>query len=261
MLEAALLLGIFAAEPQIAFDRAIFTSTIEYKHGDVILEGVLAQPEKDEGNEKRPGVLIVHEWWGRNDFVEKTAQELASLGYVAFALDMYGKGVLTDDPKEAAKLAGSLRGKPILRERARAGLDVLLKNKRVDPKRVAAIGYCFGGTTCLELAYDGAPLAGIVSFHGGLTNPKPEDSDRIKARLLVLHGADDPFVPKEQVAAFTDAVRAAKADWQLVAYGGAVHSFTNPKADNSIPGACYDEKAARRSWEHMKAFFAELFAK
>jgi len=230
---------------------------VEYRHGDVVLEGYLAYDDAFPG--KRPGVLVVHEWMGHNPYVRKRADQLAGLGYVAFALDMYGKGVRAKDAKEAAALAGKYKGdRPLMRARAGAGLDVLRKQARVDPSRLAAIGYCFGGTTALELARGGADLVSVVAFHGGLDTPTPGDARNIKGKVLALHGGDDPFVPMKQVEEFQEEMRKGGVDWQFVSYGGAVHSFTNPEAgsDNS-KGAAYNERADRRSWEAMKAFFAE----
>jgi dienelactone hydrolase len=231
---------------------------VEYKFADTQLEGYLAYD--DSFKDKRPGVLVVHEWWGLDDYIKMRANKLAGLGYVAFALDMYGKGIRTTDPGEAAKLSERLKGKPLMRQRARAGLEILRDNERVDPARIAAIGYCFGGTTVLELAYTGADIAGVVSFHGGLTVPASEDLSRIKARLLVCHGADDVFVSAETIAAFQDAMRKAGADWQMAFYGGAVHGFTNPAAGKAgIPGVAYNKHADERSWKLMQVFFEEIF--
>ncbi len=233
------------------------TEVVEYRHGDVVLEGYLAYDDAIPG--KRPGVLVVHEWMGHNPYVRKRAEQLAGLGYVAFALDMYGKGVRAKDAKEAAALAGKYKGdRPLMRARAGAGLDVLRKHARVDPSRLAAIGYCFGGTAALELARGGADLVSVVTFHGGLDTPTPGDARNIKGKVLALHGGDDPFVPMKQVEAFQEEMRKGGVDWQFVSYGGAVHSFTNPEAgsDNS-KGAAYNERADRRSWEAMKTFFAE----
>jgi dienelactone hydrolase len=173
---------------------------------------------------------------------------------------MYGKGVRPKDTKEAGAEAGKYKGnRPLMRTRIAAALDWLKKNPNVDTKRIAAIGYCFGGTTVLELARSGADIAGVVSFHGGLDSPTPADAKNIKCKVLVLHGADDPYVPAAEVAGFEDEMRKAGVDWTLISYGGAVHSFTNPDAgtDNS-KGAAYNERADRRSWEAMKTFFAEI---
>ena len=230
---------------------------VEYRHGDVVLEGYLAYDDLIRG--KRPGVLVAHEWNGHNQYVRKRAERLARLGYVAFALDMYGKGVRAKDAKEAAALAGIYKGdRTLMRARAAAGLDVLRRRPETDPTRLAAIGYCFGGTTVLELARSGADLVSVVSFHGGLDSPTPGDARNIKGKVLALHGGDDPFVPANQVEAFQEEMRKGGVDWQFVSYGGAVHSFTNPESgsDNS-KGLAYNERADRRSWKAMKTFFAE----
>ena len=233
------------------------TEVVEYRHGDVVLEGFLAYDDAAKG--KRPGVLVVHEWMGHNPYVRKRAEQLAKLGYVAFALDMYGKGVRPKDDKEAAALAGKYKGdRNLMRARAGAGLDVLRKRPEGNPGRLAAIGYCFGGTTVLEMARGGADLVAVVSFHGGLDTPTPEDAKNIKGKVLALHGGDDPFVPTKQVEAFQEEMRNGGVDWQFFTYGGAVHSFTNPDAGNdNSKGAAYNEKADRRSWEDMRVFFAE----
>ena len=243
----------------LAVHAGIKTEVIEYQHGDKTLEGYLAYD--DSVQEKRPGVLIVHEWWGHNPYVRKRAEQLAASGYVAFALDMYGKGVLAKNAQDAAALAGQFKSDPqLLRGRAGAGLAVLQKHPAVDPRRLAAIGYCFGGTVVLELARGGVDLAGVVSFHGGLKTQNPADAKTMKARVLVLHGADDPLVPESEVAAFAKEMRDAKVDWQMVSYGGAVHSFTNPDAGNDPKsGVAYDERADRRSFFAMLVFFNEIF--
>lgn len=167
----------------------LHTETVEYRHGDTVLIGYLAYDNAIKG--KRPSVLVVHEWWGNNAYSKRRAEELAGLGYVAFALDMYGKGIIAKDTKEARALAGIYRNdRGLMRERANAGLEILRKHDLTDTKRMAAIGYCFGGTTILELARSGAPLAGFVSFHGGLDTPDPKDAENIKGKVLVLHGGD-----------------------------------------------------------------------
>jgi len=240
-------------------EAAVRTRVIEYKQGNTLLEGYLAWDDAKAG--KRPGVLVVHEWTGLGPYVEKRAEMLAKLGYVAFAADIYGKGVRPSTPAEAATTAAIYKDdRALMRARARAGLDVLKGQKFVDQKRLAAIGYCFGGTTVLELARDGADLKGVVSFHGGLATPRPEDAKNIKAKILAMQGADDPFVKADEVAAFQQELRAAKVDWQFITYANAVHSFTNPDAGNdNSKGAAYNEKADKRSWEAMKQFFAEIF--
>jgi len=253
-----LILGLVLLWPVDA-QSELRTEMIEYKHGDAVLEGYLAYDNAIKG--KRPGVLVVHEWWGNNAYSKRRAEQLAKLGYVAFALDMYGKSITAKDPKEAGKLAGTYRNdRKLMRERANAGFEVLRKHELTDTKRIAAIGYCFGGTTILELARSGAPLAGFVSFHGGLDTPDPKDAASINGKVLVLHGGDDPYVTAEQMAAFQDEMRKGGVDWQVVIYGGAVHSFTNPESGNDkSKGLAYDEKADRRSWEAMNIFFAEIF--
>jgi dienelactone hydrolase len=243
-----------------AYSRAgLKTELIEYKHGEVILEGYLAYDDSIQG--KRPGVIVVHEWMGHNPYVRMRAERLAQMGYIAFAIDMYGKGVRARDAKEAAAMANIYRSdRRLMRTRANAALEVLKKHPLVDPGRNAAIGYCFGGTTVLEMARSGADLAGVVSFHGGLDNPNPSDAKNIKGKVLALHGGDDPFVPVEQVIRFEEEMRKGGVDWQLVTYGGAVHSFTNPEAGNDpSKGAAYNDKADRRSWEAMKGFLGEIF--
>lgn len=253
----ALVCGWLAAEVS---QGKIVTGTIDYEHEGTKLQGYVAYDDAKEG--KQPGVVIVHEWWGLNDFARQKAREVAELGYVAFALDMYGTGVVTDDPQEAGKLAGQFRQNPnLMRERTRAGYDVLAKHERVDAKRIAAIGFCFGGTTVLNMAYSGLPLAGVVSFHGGLTPPQSDDQGQIKARVLVLHGAADTHVPLEQVNEWQRAMGKTKADWQLIVYSDAKHSFTNPAADErGMEGVGYHKHAAERSWAHMKLFLKDAFA-
>ena len=235
------------------------TEVIGYKHGDAGLEGYLAYDDAVKG--KRPGVIVVHAWTGLDAYTKRRTGQLAKLGYVAFAIDMYGKGVKAKDAEEAARLAGIYRAdRRLMRSRANAGLEVLKKHTLTDAKRIAAIGYCFGGGVALELARSGADIAGVVSFHGNLDTPNPEDAKNIKGKVLILHGADDPIVPIDQVIAFQDGMRKANVDWQMVIYGGAVHAFTNPESgDDPSRGAAYNEKADLRSWEAMKMFFAEIF--
>ena len=243
----------------VSVQAALVTEVVDYMHGEAALEGYLAY---DDGTgAQRPGVVVVHEWTGLNPYVKMRAEQLAKLGYIAFAIDMYGKGVRAKDAKEAGTLSGIYtKDRQLMRSRAGAGLEVLKRHRLTDPKRVAAIGYCFGGTTVLEMARGGADLAGVVSFHGGLSTPDPGDAKNIKGKVLVLHGADDPVVPPDQVLSFQDEMRKAKVDWQMVNYGGAVHSFTNPGAGNDPSrGSAYDEKADKRSWEQMKTFFGEIF--
>lgn len=242
----------------ISAQAGVVGRAVQYTHEGTVLEGYLAYD--DSVMDKRPGILVVHEWWGLNDYVRSRVDKLAQLGYVAFALDMYGKGIWTTKPAEAKKLSGHLRGTPLLRQRAQAGLAILRNNSQVDPKRIAAIGYCFGGTTVLEIAYSGADLAGVVTFHGGLTAAKPEDLSRIKAKFLIFHGADDGFIPAAAIQAFQEGLNKAGSDWQMISFSGAVHSFTNPDADKvGIKGIAYNKAADERSWNYMQQFFEEIF--
>ncbi|MDD5255380.1 MAG: dienelactone hydrolase family protein [Candidatus Omnitrophica bacterium] len=235
------------------------TEAVEYMHGDVVLEGYCAYDDAVKG--KQPGVLVIHEWTGINDYIKKRVEQLASLGYVAFAADIYGKGIRPKDRAQASRQAGMYRAdRTLMRARAAAGLAELRKQKTVDAGRIAAIGYCFGGGTVLELARSGADIAGVVSFHGNLDTPHPEDAKQIKAKVLVLHGADDPNIPAEQISAFQDEMRNAGVNWQMVSYGNAVHSFTNPEAgDDPSKGAAYNKEADERSWKAMRTFFDEIF--
>ncbi|MGA8571747.1 MAG: dienelactone hydrolase family protein [Desulfobaccales bacterium] len=255
------LLMILALTSVAEVQAAMVTKTVEYRYDGTVFKGYLAYDDTTRG--RRPGVLVVHEWWGLNDFARQKAEQLASLGYVALAADMYGQGLVARDPQEAAKLAGELRGNPaLLQARAQAALKALAQTPEVDPRRLGAIGFCFGGTTVLELAYTGAEgLKGVVSFHGGLLAPTPVELKAIKAAILVLHGADDPHVSGESIAAFQEAMRKGGIDWQMVYFGGAVHAFTNPAAgSNKASGVAYDARAARRSWQYMRDFFKEIFA-
>ena len=240
---------------------ALRTQVVEYKQGNAVLEGYLAYDDAIQG--KRPGVLVVHEWTGLGPYVKQRAEQLAKLGYVAFAADIYGKGIRPKNPQEAGAQAGIYRAdRQLMRDRAKAGLMVLQKNALTDAQRVAAIGYCFGGGVVLEPARSGAPVAGVVSFHGNLDTPNAADAKNIKGRVLVLHGAEDPLVPVTQVEAFAKEMQSAKADWELVAYGGAVHSFSNPTSGNdNSKGIAYNEKADKRSFAAMQQFFAEIFGK
>lgn len=239
---------------------AIKTETVEYKEGDTTLEGVLIYD--DSIVHKRPGILIAHQWKGLSDYEKKRGEMLAQLGYVVFAADIYGQGIHPKDTKEASQFAGKYKSdRPLLRKRIQAAFDQLKKSRLVDARKIGAIGYCFGGTTVLELARSGADVHGVVSFHGGLITPTPEDAKNIQGKVLALHGADDPHVPPAEVQAFEEEMRKAKVDWQLVSYGNAVHSFTDWNAghDNS-KGSAYNQKADQRSWEDMKDFFAEIFS-
>lgn len=240
-------------------EAAVRTQPVEYRHGDAILEGYLAYD--DATTDKRPGVLVVHEWRGLNDYAKRRAEQLAALGYVAFAIDMYGKGVYAKDHEEAAKLSGIYRvNRTLMRERAKVGLNVLEHHPLTDPERLGAIGYCFGGTTVLELARSGEPFQGVVSFHGALDTPHPEQAKQIRGKVLVLHGADDPFVTRQQVDAFKQEMDNAGVNYRLIVYPGAVHSFTVPDAgDDPSKGMAYHADADQQSWQAMRTLFSNVF--
>jgi dienelactone hydrolase len=254
-------LSVFAAA--FAAQARVVTKVVPYEQGGVKLEGFLAYDDEKTAVGKLPGVLVVHEWWGLNDYAKHRAVMLAQLGYVAFAVDMYGAGVSTTDAGEAGKLSGQFYGKPLMAERARAGFDQLLATGLVDETKVAAIGYCFGGAVCQALAYSGAPLVGIVSFHGLLV-PAPAGAPN-KAKFLICHGALDPFSKPEAIAAFKKSMDDGGFDYQFISYSSARHAFTNPGVDelarkNGLGAAVgYNATAARRSWQQMRAFFDELF--
>jgi dienelactone hydrolase len=236
------------------------TRNIEYKHGSDLLEGFLAFD--DANADRRPGILLFPEWYGVAEHAKARAKMLAELGYVAFAADMYGKGVRPTQFDDCAREAGKYqRDRQLMRGRGRAGLDVLRSLSEVNPNKLAGIGYCVGGTLVLELARDGAELSGVVTFHAALNTPRPEDAKNIKGKVLVLHGADDPLVPDAEVLAFEKEMRDAKVDWQLISYGNTVHSFTNwdLASDHSKPAA-FNVKSDARSWTAMRAFFEEIFA-
>jgi len=233
--------------------------SVTYSDGKTKLEGYLIKDS--ELKSKAPGVLVVHDWLGLTEKTKQKGRELAKLGYVVFAADIYGQGVRPTDPKAAGAEAGKYKSdRKLFRRRLNLALEELEKSKGVDRARVAAIGYCFGGTGVIELARSGAKLKGVVSFHGGLDSPEPSLGAKIKTSILALHGADDPFVPENDLAAFEAEMRNHKIDWQLVKFGGAVHSFTDKTAGtDNAKGAAYNEVADKRSWQMMKDFLAERF--
>lgn len=230
---------------------------LDYQGGDTALKGYLYYD--DASDEKRPGVLVVHEWWGLNDYAKQRARALAELGYVALALDMYGEGKTTEHPQTAGEWAGAVTAE-LGRERFAAAHALLRDHALTDDGKIGAIGYCFGGGVVLRAAKSGADLRGVVSFHGSLP-PEPVEPGTIKASILVCHGADDSFTSAEQVQAFQQSLKNAGADWQFITYGGAKHSFTSKAADTrGIPALAYNAKADRRSWAAMRSFFDEIFA-
>jgi dienelactone hydrolase len=250
----------------VSASAKIVSKPVAYEQGGTKLEGVLVYDDaKVSAARKAPGVVVFPEWWGLNDYPKQRAQQLAELGYVAFAADMFGAGVVTTNAQKAGELAGQFYGKPLMADRARAGLDQLLASGLVDNTKVAAIGYCFGGAVVQALAYTGAPLAGIVSFHGSLIPAPTDAAAKNKAKFLICHGAADGFIAKADLEAFTQSMNAGKFDYQFISYAGAVHAFTNPGADKTakeagLQGIGYNAAADHRSWQHMKDFFAEIFA-
>jgi dienelactone hydrolase len=242
------------------------TKVIEYKHGEVVLEGLLAWDDAVASEKTpQPGIVVCPEWWGNNDYARGRAKKLAELGFVAFSIDVYGKGKLTTDAGQASKWAGELYGSvELMRGRAKAGLEVLTSQVQVDKTRLAAIGYCMGGTVALELARTGADLDAVVAFHAGKLTAlgEAQTNARIKGAVLACHGQADTFVSADELRAFHEQMSDAKLYYQFVSYPGAVHAFTNPNAGKfGVPGVDYNEAADRRSWEHMKAWFADAFAR
>jgi dienelactone hydrolase len=242
----------------------IIGKNVEYTAGGVTLKGYLAYDSKIKG--KVPGILVVHEWWGLNDYARKRAKMLAELGYTALAVDMYGEGKQATHPDEAGKFSSEvMKNFDTAKARFLAGEDFLKKQPTVDPDRIAAVGYCFGGGVVLNMARQGADLKGVASFHGMLGAVKPAEPGMIKARLLVLHGGDDKFTTPEQIEAFKQEMKNAGADFQFIVYPGAMHGFTNPDATAygkkfNIPLA-YNKKADKESWDEMKKFFGEILKK
>lgn len=244
-----------------ATQAAVVTQEIDYKANGTLMKGYLAYDDKIKG--KRPGVLVVHEWWGLNDYARKRARMLAELGYTALALDMYGDGKQAHHPEEANKFSSELmKNHDAAMARFTAAYKVLADQPTVDPQRIAAIGYCLGGTVVLEMARSGADLKGVVSFHGNLATSHPAQPGAVKAKALVLTGGADPFVPPQQIEQFKQEMAAAGVDYRLIVYPDAKHSFTNPGADQfgkefNIPLA-YNKAADEASWKEMQDFFKQV---
>ncbi len=258
MVFAVLAVGFTSAEAKVV------GKAVDYKAQGVVMKGYLAYDDAVKG--KRPGVLVVHEWWGHNEYARTRARMLAELGYTALAVDMYGKGKQAMHPDDAKKFSSeTMKNFDVAKARFEAALNYLKKQPTVDPERTAAVGYCFGGGVALNMAREGVDLKGVASFHGSLGAVKPAEPGKIKAKIRVYTGADDKFVPDEAVQAFMDEMTAAKADFQVTAYRGAIHSFTNPEATElgkkfNLPLA-YNADADRGSWEDMQKFFEEIFKK
>jgi dienelactone hydrolase len=250
-----------AAGTALPAGAEVRSETVEYRHDEVRLQGQLFWD--DQLTERLPAVLVVHEWWGLNDSIRDKARQLAEMGYVALAADMYGEGRATEHPGEAKEWMGLItENVDLWRGRAQAGLELLKQRKEVDPSRMAAIGFCFGGATVMQLAYGGADLKGVVSFHGSLPAPSQEVKGPIGPSVLAFHGSADSFVPPETVREFQDGLERVEADWHFVSFGGARHGFSIPEAEaRGMENIQHDPKAARRSWKYMKVFFEEIFAK
>lgn len=252
------LVGQAFAQPKIE------GSNVRYSAGGVEMIGYLAYDAAIQG--QRPAVLVVHEWWGLNDYARMRARLLAECGYTALALDMYGGDRVAAHPEDAKKFSSALmKNFDLAKARFLAGMDLLKKQPTVDPTRVAAIGYCFGGGIVLNMARQGVDLKGVASFHGNLTPVKPAQPGAVKARVLVLHGGDDKFSTPEQIETFKKEMTGAGADFRFITYPGALHSFTNPEADAlgkkfTMPIA-YNAQADRQSWDELKKFLKEIFGK
>ena len=232
---------------------------ITYEDGGDKFTGYVYWDDAVEG--KRPGVMVVHEWWGLNEYVKSRAEQLAELGYVAFAVDMYGGDKVTTHPEQAKEwMTATVSNQDDWRRRALKGIEELSSLAMTDSSRLAAIGYCFGGSTVMQLAYAGADLDAVVSFHGSLPLPNEGEATNIKGRVLIEHGNADPFVPVETVEGFKAAMKEGEVDFVFNGYDGAVHSFTNPDADSfGLDGASYDEAADKASWRSMLQTFDEVF--
>ncbi|MBV9888589.1 MAG: dienelactone hydrolase family protein [Acidobacteria bacterium] len=234
----------------------IATKQVAHKDADTNLNGIFFWDESH--STKRPGILVVHGGAGLDDHAKNRARRFAELGYIAFACDMYGEGVAGSRGRIMARI-NELRVEPDrLPRRANAGIDVLRSHPLTDG-RIAAVGYCFGGMTVLELARSGAPISGVISVHGSLDTKRPASPDGIQAKILILHGALDPHVPLTQVTAFADEMKSANADWQLVIYGQAMHGFTHEDKWN-VPGVAYHAPSDTRSWRAIESFLTEIFA-
>ncbi len=255
------ILMVLITHPSFA---AIKGEEVQYTWEGVTLSGYLAY--NDATTDRRPGILVVHEWWGHNEYARTRARMLAELGYTALAVDMYGNGKQAAHPEDAGKFAGELFANiPVAKGRFLAALDFLKKQETVDSENVGAIGYCFGGGVVLAMARMGVDVKGVVSFHGSLSTPSPSKEGDVKARVLVCHGAADNFVPQEDILAIKKEMRDAKVDFTFKSYPKAKHSFTNPDADEYAKkfnlGVAYNAKADKASWNDMKAFFKKTFAK
>ncbi|RJQ52529.1 MAG: dienelactone hydrolase family protein [Nitrospiraceae bacterium] len=258
----AVFISMMFAAGQSTADTKVQGVEVDYRDGGVIMKGYFAFDENIKG--KRPGVLVVHEWWGHNEYARKRARMLAEIGYAALSVDMYGDGKQAMHPDDAGKFSSELmKNFDVAKARFMAAMDFLKKQPAVDPARIAAIGYCFGGGVVLNMARQGADLKGVASFHGGLKAVQPATAGKVRAKVLVLHGADDKMITPEQIEAFKQEMKAAGADFKFISYPGAMHSFTNPDADAygkkfNLPLA-YNADADEKSWKELKKFLKRIF--
>jgi dienelactone hydrolase len=259
------LVASFALTSAIALSTNSLAKTqervVEYKAGAQTFEGFVAMPSPIQKSKKLPGVLIVHNWMGVTEETKSKAREFAKLGYVAFAADIYGKGVRPSNMDEAAKQATLYKtDRKLFRERLNLGLQQLQALPEVNANKIAAAGYCFGGTGALELARSGAKIKGAISFHGGLDSPEPTLGKNIQAQVIAFHGADDPYVPEKDLVAFETEMKSNKVDYQLIKFGNTVHSFTEKAAGNDpSKGAAYQAQSDQRSWSMTREFLQQLF--
>lgn len=248
--------------PLMGFSQhSLFEENVIYKDNGTTLEGFMVYDKAISG--PRPAVIVTHEWTGINENVKEKCRKLAALGYVAFAADVYGKGVRPEGPEAAGKESSKYKNdRPLLRRRMNAAYMHVITIPQANPQKIAVTGYCFGGTAAIELARSGAPIKGVVSFHGGLSHPDPSTAENIQCDILICHGAEDPSVPDEEVKEFTSSLDEAGVDYTFIAYSDAVHSFTNPSAgDDPSKGNAYNKRADEQSWEHMKLFLEEVYNK
>ena len=256
-----LFLSLFVLLPFIV-QAEVITKEVDYSDGETKMKGYIAYDDSVKG--KRPGIIVVHEWWGHNDYAKRRARMLAKLGYSAIALDMYGNGKTASHPKDAGMFSGEVKkNMNVAEKRFMAAYKLLQEQDNIAKDKIAAIGYCFGGGIVLEMARRGVDLDGVVSFHGSLGTKEPASIGKVKAKVLVLNGKADPFVKNESITAFKKEMKAAKVDFKFINYSGAKHAFTNPEADElgnkfKIPLA-YNAKADKKSWSEMKRFLTNIF--
>lgn len=257
----SLLLGVGVVLMVSSADAAVQTKQVTYKHGDLDCHGFLAWDDAIEG--PRPGVLVVHEWWGLDAYAKRRTEMLAKLGYIAFAADMYGEGKTVNHPKDAGEMAGKVRmNVEDWKKRGSAALNVLTSQPLCDKTKLAAIGYCFGGSTVQQLAFSGADLKAVASFHGGLVQPTADQVKAAKAEILICNGADDSFIPAMAIKSFREALDQGGAKYNFISYPGARHSFTVPEADShGIDGLKYNKEADEKSWADLQKLLKSKLGK